>query len=202
MHKTFFSTMTVFLFVLIGCGSVSTTDTSRIDDPKPYPAPKIADTDKQAYLDAINNARGNAQHCGSKGDFKATSRLNWNDALYRAAYEHDQDMIKSGIINKDHTGSNTASDYTSTVHNLDHGSTVKERITNNGYPVAVGAENLTAGTATDTPEKAVQEWLNSESHCAHLMDPNYKEVGMAHIQKSGTKYIHYWTQDFGTPKNQ
>jgi len=198
MNKCFFSLLTCAV-LLNGCSAVGTSNQpSNVDKPIPVAAPQISDSDKQDYLDAINVARGNAQHCGTQGDFAATTDLIWNDSLYKAAYEHDYDMAESGIINGDHTGSNTDSDYTSKVQKLDHGSTIQERIENNGYTSwsALG-ENLTAGTTTDTPEKAVQAWLNSDHHCANLMNPDYKEVGLAHIEKAGTKYTHYWTQDFG-----
>ncbi|SFV67217.1 hypothetical protein MNB_SV-13-1015 [hydrothermal vent metagenome] len=43
-------------------------------------------------------------------------------------------------------------------------------------------------------------WLKSDSHCANLMNPNFTELGMAMIKDESTKYIHYWTQNFGTPR--
>jgi uncharacterized protein YkwD len=200
MQKVFLTLLTGVVFFLAGCSGVTGGGggSETITDPKPYKAPGISDADKQDYLDAINNARGNAQHCGTKGDFPATTDLAWNDALYKAAYEHDDDMIKSNIINGDHTGSNTASDYTTQQQGLDHGSTIQERIENNGYGtwLTIG-ENLTVGTTTDTAEKAVQAWLDSDSHCSNLMNPDFKEVGMAHMEQAGSKYTHYWTQDFG-----
>ena len=202
MYKLSFSLAVGVVFFLNGCGGSGEgtpgTQSQHITDPLPVTAPAISESEKQAYLEAINTARGNAQDCGTEGDFPATTDLTWNDALYKAAYEHDYDMAVSGIVNTDHTGSHTDSDYTAKVKKLDHGSTIQERIENNGYTdwKAIG-ENLTAGTKKDTAEKAVEAWLKSDRHCANLMNPNFKEVGMAHIEKAGSYYTHYWTQDFG-----
>jgi uncharacterized protein YkwD len=193
MKYYFFVLMTVGM-LLSGCGGATGASSTSI----PIVAPSISDADKQAYLDAINDARNHVQDCGTQGIFAATTPLTWNNALYKAAYEHDYDMLESDIVNADHTGSNTASDYTARVLGLGHGSTIQERIENNGYGAwTTLGENLTNGTLTDTAVKAVQAWLASDDHCANLMNPVLEEVGMAHIEQAGSHYTHYWTQDFG-----
>lgn len=183
-----------------GGGGVSTTggdSHSRVTAPQPFDAQRISDADKQAYLDAINDARSQRQDCGSEGVKDPAPALTWSDELYKAADEHDYDMSESDMYPLSHDGSGTANDYTAQVQGLDH-STYVDRIENNGYLNwrALG-ENIAAGTDMDTPDKAVQAWLNSPGHCANLMNPDFTEMGMAHRQKAGTHYIHYWTLDFG-----
>ncbi len=185
--------------VLGGCGS-NTAPTKNIVNVQPIDAPKITEEDKEAFLEAINTARSEAQECGEKGHFEAADPLEWSTALYKAAYEHNDDMIKSGVVHKDHTGSGTEHDYTAQVQNLGKGSTFDQRIVNNGFTGAGPLlENLTLGTNTDTAKKAVEEWLKSDGHCANLMNPYVKKVGMSHLQNPDpdSEYVHYWTQDFG-----
>ncbi|ADV45481.1 CAP domain-containing protein [Nitratifractor salsuginis] len=189
--------------LLAGCGGggggVSVTKDndghSEVHNPDSFEAQPISDSQKKAYLKAINDARAQQQDCGSEGVKDPAPALQWNDALYRAADEHSYDMSESDTFS--HDGSGTESDYTAQVLGLDH-STVVDRIENNGYSDwhRVG-ENIAAGTNMDTAEKAVQAWLNSPGHCANLMNPEFKEVGMSHRKKAGTHYINYWTQDFG-----
>jgi len=44
----------------------------------------------------------------------------------------------------------------------------------------------------------VEGFLESDLHCANLMNPKFKELGMAMVKNSNTTYTHYWTQNFGT----
>lgn len=169
---------------------------SRMITSSPYKAPLINNALKRAYLEAINEARSSARRCGSEGYFSATTDLRWSDALYQAAYEHSHDLAQTDTF--DHRGSGRMTDHTGEVLNLGRGSTFKERILNNGYhnPRTI-SENITAGTIRDTAKKAVDAWLASDRHCANLMNPNFREVGMAHVKKAGTTYTHYWTQNLG-----
>jgi len=195
----------ILAVVLAGCGSSATY--SAVNHTKsgsknthtmisnPYKAPLANRALKRAYLQAINKARSSARRCGSEGYFSATNDLRWSDALYKAAYEHSNDMAQTNIFK--HRGSGRMTDNTGKVLDLGRGSTFKERIVNNGYrnPKML-SENITAGTLRDTAQKAVDAWLASDGHCANLMNPSFREVGMAHVQKVGTNYTHYWTQNF------
>ncbi len=149
---------------------------------------------KMEYLNVINRARNNNQTCGSKGYFKATKPLNWSDKLYNAAYEHSYDMATSNTFS--HKGSGQISDKTGYVKNS--ASSGRERIEAYGYSWRIYAENIGAGTNIGTAEEIVRKLLKSDGHCANIMNPSLKEVGMAMVKNSNSKYIHYWTQDFGT----
>lgn len=205
--------LSVLTIGIAGCGEGSDSPTTPPPSPTPTPvptvtpeppiapgtafdAPIIDNIVKQAYLDAINNVRASAQDCGTGGMKPAVSALVWNDALYRAAYEHSEDLAESDTLS--HDGSGTASDWTAQIKNLSRGSTALERIENNGYiNWNLIGENITAGTNQDLVEEAIAAWLASDIHCANLMNPIYKDVGMGHVEKSSSLYTHYWTQDFG-----
>jgi len=158
--------------------------------------PAISETLKNEYLKAVNNARSEPQDCGEAGSFAATTKLTWNSKLYEAAYEHMQDLIESKTF--EHEGSGTESDWTG--YALGKKSDFVERIVNHGYKWSRLAENLGGGTHLTQPEEMVREWLESDHHCANLMNPNFTEVGMVMLKDDEAKYTHYWGQEFGTPK--
>lgn len=158
--------------------------------------PKISETLKAKYLTAINNARATAQDCGSKGKFSATTKLTWNEKLYSAAYQHTQDLVKSQTF--EHEGSGTQSDWTG--YALNKKSNLIERAEAYGYKWHRLAENLAGGMSMNDAQKAVDSWLESDYHCENLMNPNFTEVGMVMVKDEDSKYIHYWSQKFGTPK--
>ncbi len=172
--------------------------------PRPTPTPKLTPTPKHniptlpnsnkiAYLNAINQARSVQQDCGTKGVFLATTSLTWNDKLYYAAYEHSQDLGRTDTFS--HMGSGKISDWTGS--SLKKQSEPDERIEYHNYNWIKTGENITAGTRMNTAQLAVNEWLDSDTHCAILMDPSFKEVGMAMFYNSNSRYKYYWTQSFG-----
>lgn len=79
------------------------------------------------------------------------------------------------------------------------GRTSPQRLRDFGYTPRVGVpyqtgENLTAGPAVDTPQKAVAAWLASSEHCPTLMDPLLKDVGLGHAQGGPG---HVWVLEMG-----
>ena len=177
---------------LNNCGSHKVYTQSTIVS-KPYPAPSLDRDTQQKYLQAINKARSTRRSCGKAGSFSSAPALRWNDALYRAAYEHSNDMARSNTFS--HKGSGGQFDWTATVQNYNRGSNFKERIENNGYKQWKNiAENIEAGAST--VEKSMQHWLNADAHCANIMNPDFTDVGMAHIYKKDSKWGHNWTQNF------
>ena len=210
--KTGHSLIAIFsMLFIIGCGGGSTggetsntntvekdTSTQTADSQDaisdPYPAELPTDDEKTIFLNVINDARSVEQDCGSKGVYVAASALTWSDELYSAAAEHSNDMALSNTFS--HDGSGTDSDWTGM--DIGEASKVSDRIENNGYTNwnKIG-ENIAAGTDRDTAQEAVNAWLDSDGHCAILMNPEYTEVGMAMVENSQSTYTYYWTQNFG-----
>ncbi len=188
--------------------SMPTATTPPIPTPTPLPTvtpttspevrqiPAISDSLKQEYLSAINQARSVEQDCRSAGIFPATTALSWSDKLYKASYEHSYDLATSDTF--DHAGSGTASDWTGT--DLGKQSSMQDRIEAYGYNWSRIAENIAAGTNTNTAIEVIDQWLGSDGHCANLMNADFSEVGMAMVKDEGSTYIHYWTQNFATPR--
>jgi len=158
---------------------------------------EISNQLKNTYIFELNKVRSMPQDCGSKGIYYATTPLTWNDKLYQAAYEHSYDMATSNTFS--HSGSGQSTDITGV--KLGKASTAQERIEANGYKSysSIG-ENIGAGTDSDTAKKVIAQLMESDGHCANIMHSNFKEVGMAMSTNTNSRFIHYWTQNFGTPR--
>jgi len=152
----------------------------------------ISNNQMQIYLDSINNLRSQPQDCGVFGIMSSVIALKWDTSLYRAAYEHSQDMANVNYFN--HTGSGTLSDWTASEYNLNRGSTIQERANSNGYGGMAG-ENIAAGQTN--LDNALAELLISDEHCKNLMNKDYRTFAMAMIKNDNSEYTTYWTQVFG-----
>ena len=71
------------------------------------------------------------------------------------------------------------------------------RLRSAGYAAAGAGENLAAGQ-TDFDD-TLQAWLASPSHCANLMQPEFRDVGLACVQRRGSRYERFWVAHLGTP---
>lgn len=164
----------------------------------PYEVPEIDESTKQAYLDAVNAARAEEQDCGTHGMMGPAAPLVWNDALYKASYEHSDDMMRSNTFS--HTGSNTEYDWTAVILDLGRGSNLQERVENNGYSSwsAISENIATYKGFTNGLTLVINLWLDSDGHCKNLMNSAYEEIGMAHVDNGSGDYTDYWTQNFGT----
>jgi uncharacterized protein YkwD len=152
--------------------------------------PKIDNNLKAAYLKAINDAREEARVCGERGEFQATTPVVWNDALYSAAYEHSQDMAKSNKFS--HNGSGTKNDWTPSEFGF---SNFTQRISHYNYAGGIRSENIAAGQ--ETVAEVMNGWLNSDGHCANIMNAALQEVGMSMVVDDMSDFKFYWTQNFG-----
>ena len=183
----------ISLLLLTACGTTRYVYKQSSVVSNPYHAPRIASATKQAYVNAVNQMRSHGRTCGNRGYFPPAPPLRWNESLYRAAYEHSADMMVNDMFT--HEGSNRAGDWTSKVQHLGRASNFKDRIENNGYKQWKRlAQNIAAGMPTVS--QTMQQWETSADHCVNIMNPLFREFGMAHVQKKGTKYAHYWTQNF------
>ncbi len=163
----------------------------------PFDAPVISDALKQEYLDAVNKARSEEHDCGEEyGIMPPVPPLEWNDSLYRAAYEHDEDMATANYIG--HPGSGSESDWTAQVQELDGESQPWDRAKNNGFDGFMGENYYVGkGEGVESLEAAIEWWLNSPGHCKNLMTEKWTKMGMAKVESSTSDWNAYWTQLFG-----
>lgn len=147
----------------------------------PFVAPAVRDSQavSEQVLALVNAARAQPRKCGNTR-FAAVPPLSLSAMLNRTALIHAQDMAANDFF--EHQGSD--------------GSTVAVRATRVGYVWRNIGENIAAGPAT--AEVAVKGWLDSPGHCANIMAPAFKEMGVAFATNTkGATWI-YWAQVFGT----
>ena len=74
-------------------------------------------------------------------------------------------------------------------HSSKNGDDPGKRLSKAGYHWRAYAENVAMGYSDE--RTVIQGWLSSPAHCANIMNPHVKEMGVAHKGK-------YWTQVFGS----
>ncbi len=108
--------------------------------------------------------------------------LTLNSQLSAAAQRHVQDMANNG--NHSHTGTD--------------GSSPGQRIAAVGYGAATWGENIQWGNSYISPAAAMQRWMESDAHRRNILNPNYTELGVAHVVSASGRP--YWVQKFGRPR--
>ena len=71
------------------------------------------------------------------------------------------------------------------------------RLRGAGYAAASAGENLAAGQ-TDFDD-TLQAWLASPTHCANLMQPDFRDAGLACVRRPGSRYERFWVVHLGAP---
>jgi uncharacterized protein YkwD len=131
---------------------------------------------RREFLNDINRVRERGCNCG--GTYMPPAPpLVWNDYLEIAAIGHAQDMADKNYFN----------------HTSKDGRSMEDRITLAGYTFKgyksfMAGENIAQGQMNIA--EVMQGWFKSPGHCKNLMNPGFKEVGVA-------EYNTYWVQDFG-----
>ena len=151
---------------------------------------KSVGTTQAELVELINKQRAKPHTCGEYGYFKAAGKLVWNQKLHNSAFEHSKDLAISNTF--DHLGSGEKSDKS---RKKNRGSLFYERILNHGYKYHKVGENL--GGGQDNAKQLIKELMKSPAHCKNIMDPLYKEVGIAIYIDKNADYKYYWSQNFG-----
>lgn len=162
MNRLFFGGISVLIILLTGASAGQ----QHINN----------DRFKEEFLSRINKIRAKGCNCGVTY-FPPAPPIRWNDELEFAARAHALDMSERHYFS--HTSMN--------------GRSMSDRALEAGYgskgykTYAVG-ENIAQGQMSIA--EVMGGWLHSEAHCRNLMNPDFKEVGVAQTD-------HYWVQDFG-----
>ncbi|MGZ3753098.1 MAG: CAP domain-containing protein [Mucilaginibacter sp.] len=162
MKRLFFSGLTIFIILFPGIPIAH----ERIN----------GEHFKQEFIKRINQIRQKGCNCGHTF-MPPAPPVSWNDYLEDAARGHALDMSERNYFS--HTSKN--------------GRSMSDRVIAAGYDFK-GYKNFTVGENIAQGQMTIAEvmdgWLHSEGHCRNLMNPEFKEVGVAEID-------HYWVQDFG-----
>ncbi len=134
-------------------------------------------------FDLVNQYRAAGADCGAAGSFSPTHALLWHETLTQAARLHSLDMGENGFF--DHVNPD--------------GEAPWDRVEALGYTNwALIGENIAAGDST--AEGVMNGWMNSDGHCANIMDPNFTQIGVGLAEVPSSDYVYYWTQVFATPQ--
>ena len=160
--------------------------------PAPVPAPAPAPAASQtcglgdfaaSALARINQYRAAGADCRSGGVYAPAAALVWNVHLTEAAAGHSLDMASKNYF------SHTSAD----------GRSLVDRIEAAGYDWSALGENIAAGYPS--MNGVVDGWMQSDGHCSNLMNPNFREMGLACVVGTPTStYRTYWTLDLGKPR--
>ena len=137
-------------------------------------------TVRERVVELVNEARGRARRCGSER-FAAAPPLGASRKLDDAALRHARDMARRKFF--DHEGAD--------------GSQPKNRVLRAGYESRLTGENIAYGPVS--AEEVVTGWLASPGHCANIMDPRFRHIGVGVATGSKRGEI-YWVQTFGLPR--
>lgn len=128
--------------------------------------------DKVLLLELVNQARSKPCRCGGE-KHKATTPLQWDEALERAAQKHADDMAARNFFS--HTGSDQSS--------------LIDRVEREQFKWSAVGENIAMGHQDE--KTVVAGWKNSPGHCRNIMSPRFKYMGVA-VSADGE----YWVQVF------
>jgi uncharacterized protein YkwD len=137
---------------------------------------------RERVIELVNAARGKSRRCGSER-FAAAPPLYASRPLTEAAADHARDMARRNYF--EHRGRD--------------GSQPKDRVLRAGYEPRLSGENIAFGP--ESAEEVVAGWLDSPGHCANIMDPRFKDIGVGLATGRKRNRI-YWVQTFGAPRSQ
>jgi len=129
----------------------------------------------------VNEARMQGHHCGNRS-WPRADPVRLSATLSEIARQHALDMARHHYF--DHQDLN--------------GRSPADRVRAAGYRERRIAENIAYGTLSIGD--AIAGWLNSPGHCDNIMDPRFKEMGIAFAQGGEDHREVYWVQLFADPK--
>ena len=135
---------------------------------------------EEQVVELINEARSTPTDCGTYGSYAAAGPVEMEANLRCAARYHSMWMAQTNSFSHDSPGG-------------DLGDDPWERIDSTAFTGFAVGENIAAGY--DSARGVVEGWLDSDGHCANLMNPDATLTGVGYY--AGGSYGHYWTQNFG-----
>lgn len=135
-------------------------------------------------LGLINDARAQGRSCGARGVFSPTHPLTMDDRLLSASEIHADWMASTRTFSHASPGGPI-------------GDTFVQRAEHEGYsPWMWLSETIERGSST--PAAALQSWLGSDPHCADLMDPRKRDIGIGRADAGNG--VRYWSATQGEPR--
>ncbi len=156
--------------------------------PAPAPPPGTAPTNdgspdawarfEDETLVLTNQRRAMGAVCGDRA-FGPAQPLAMDAALRKAARDHSRDMGSRRYFS----------------HDAPDGRSPDDRMRAPRGSGRSSGENIYGGPPTAAA--VVDGWVKSPGHCANLMSPGYRIIGIGYADVPGSPLHNYWTQDFG-----
>jgi uncharacterized protein YkwD len=107
--------------------------------------------------------------------------LSVNPLLVQVARAHSEEMSQPGGFR----------------HNSPDGRTPFQRLKAAGYPYSIATENIAAGQPNASAVFAA--WESDEESRSNMLDCRLTQIGVGVVNKPGSQYVTYWTQNLATP---
>ena len=132
-------------------------------------------------VNLVNEAREQGHRCGNRS-WPRANPVRLSATLSEVARQHARDMARHHYF----------------AHQDLSGRSPADRVKAAGYREQRVAENIAYGLLST--EDAIAGWLKSPGHCENVMEPRFKEMGIAFAEDSGERRELYWVQVFADPK--
>jgi len=201
IHRATCCTASLLSLILVACGdgsngAVTNTDAgdsataAATTTSTPSPPAVATDSDitcgianfQDDFITLVNAARATGAVCGNVTRDPGKP-LVWSSQLAQASKIHSDEMAIENYFA--HVSAKTG--------------TLRERIRSTGYEYKEAGENLAGGHTTIA--MAVADWVKSPSHCANLLNADFKEMGAACRRSSSSYYKIYWTLELALPED-
>jgi uncharacterized protein YkwD len=148
--------------------------------------PCLDEAQAQQAVAMLNALRAQGLPCDTAvtGPQEVSTPLSWERRLAATAHELASDLAVRDELS--HIDSRQRA--------------LSARLISAGYPAQLAGENLAAGQSDFA--QALQAWQRSPDHCATLMERQYSEVGLACVQRPGSRYERFWVADLGVPQTR
>ena len=153
-------------------------------------APRVSDLDESGWpassaafeeqvLSLTNEARAQGGCCGAQGCFDASAPLTLEPALRTSARAHALDMAQRDYFD----------------HDTPEGLSPFDRMREAGYRGCALGENIAAGQRA--PQEVLESWLGSPGHCANMLQPGFRVLGVGYARTDAGSLHDFWVQNFG-----
>lgn len=164
-----------------GSAVVSPAKEARPSAPINNPQPSL---NQQEVLQLLNQHRAQPQTCGNQA-FAAAKPLHWNDLLAAAATAHAQDMAERNYFS----------------HTSPDGGSMGQRIHATGYAYSAAGENIAGAYGHEPVAQVILRWMNSPGHCANIMNPDFRDMGLAFAPAKQSGGMGQWVLVLGLSIN-
>jgi uncharacterized protein YkwD len=171
LRKRIFLPLLTIAAAALGTIALTTSPASAADVSQPMP---VLDGEEKAFVGIINNYRAQNGLGPLQVSIKLTQASAWMS----------DDLSKRPASGFGHTDT--------------QGRDATPRMKAFGYDYnTYTGENIAAGTNSGSAAVIFEQWRNSPGHNANMLGKNYVTMGIARINRAGSPYSWYWTNDFG-----